>query len=98
MKSYGVILNCEYTELPSLVNFPCAADGVLIKETYRVVLSFLFLFIYFLIIFFCDHVDTLISMSPPKCAISANLFLSLTCCGVYAIIKDMFMKYFTGGT
>lgn len=50
MKSYGVILNCEYTELPSLVNFPCAADGVLIKETYRVVLSFLFIF--FLIIFF----------------------------------------------
>jgi len=35
MKSYRVILNCEYTEFPSLVNFPCAADGVLIKETYR---------------------------------------------------------------
>lgn len=51
MKFYSVILNCENTELPSLVNFPCAADGVLIKETYRVVLSFL--------IFFCDHIGTL---------------------------------------
>jgi hypothetical protein len=43
MKSYSVIFNCEYTEVPSLVNFPCAADGVLIKETYRV----------FIIVIFC---------------------------------------------
>lgn len=51
MKSYSVILNCEYAELPSLVNFPCAADGVLIKETYRVK--------FFYYDFFCDHVRTL---------------------------------------
>jgi hypothetical protein len=50
MKFYGVILNCEYTEFPSLVNFPCAADGVLIKETYRVKFFYFifFIFIYFL--------------------------------------------------
>jgi hypothetical protein len=54
MKSYSVILNCEYTELPSFVNFPCAADGVLINETYRV--KFFFSYDYF----FCDHIGTLV--------------------------------------